>query len=371
MVTEDIPRPESGLWKDYLNRERLTRLAERIGRAFKRFDQSAFLETLLNDGFFELELKERITAIADCLREFLPDDYARTLAVFRKIAPDVGGFENWALMAYIEKYGLDHFEQSVAAMKELTQYSTAEFAIRPYMIRYTKRMLEMLAEWVHDPNEHVRRLAAEGSRPRGVWTAHVEAFKKDPRPVIELLEHLKADPSLYVRKAVANNLNDISKENPDLVISTAVRWQKDKHKDTDWIIKRACRSLIKQGDPRVFGILGYTKTPRADVLNLKIAPGKVKRGSKATITFDLVSQAKSNQKLVVDYRVHYLKKTGRLSPKVFKLAEKSLRGLESIAISTKHSFEEQSTRKHFPGKHRLEIMVNGRATAGLDFDLVY
>jgi 3-methyladenine DNA glycosylase AlkC len=369
MTAPDNDRPESGLWKDYVNRKAVAKMAKEIGRVYKGFDQASFIDAVVNEPFLKLELKPRIAAIAQGLQEYLPEDYGRTMEIFKKIAPQLGGWENWALMSYVELFGLERFEQSVAAMKELTRYSSAEFAIRPYMIRYEKRMLPILHRWAGDSNEHVRRLAAEGCRPRGVWTAHLESFKKDPRSVLKLLEKLKADSSLYVRKAVANNLNDISKDHPDLVIKTALTWKKDGNKHTNWIIKHACRSLIKKGDARVFPIFGFTSNPEITLERVKLTPKKVKIGSRASLSFDVVSKSSRRQKLAIDYRIHYVKKNGKRSAKVFKLSEKVIAGGEGVKVKTDHSFENRSTRKHYAGKHRLDVIVNGTVAHTLDFTL--
>ncbi|UCE24755.1 MAG: DNA alkylation repair protein [Candidatus Zixiibacteriota bacterium] len=362
-------KPESGLWKDYLNRGSVTKIAEEIGRVDRGFDQRSFVEASIDKSFSDLELKQRITAIARTLHQFLPNDYGRSMRIFRKAAPHLGGFENWALMSFIELYGLDHFDDSIAAMKDLTRYGTAEFAIRPFMIRYERKMLPVLHRWAGDSNEHVRRLAAEGSRPRGVWTQHIESFKKDPRPVLALLEKLKADPSLYVRKAVANNLNDISKDHPDLVIETALAWNNDGNKHTDWIVKHACRSLIKKGNPKVFPIFGFTSSPKVEVRRFRLSRKKVKIGSSISLSFDLVSGANRSQKLAIDYRLHYVKKNGKRSPRVFKLSEKVLGSGKTVMISTRHSFENRCTRIHYPGEHRLDLIINGRVVLSEDFSL--
>ncbi len=369
MATENNDKPESGLWKDYLNQATISKIAREIGRVHKGFDQSSFVAALSDKAFVGLELKQRINRIAQALHDFLPNNYARVMDIFRKIAPGLGGFENWALMSYIELYGLENFDTSVTAMRDLTQHSTAEFAIRPYVNHDPATMLAVMNDWAEDENEHIRRLAAEGSRPRGVWTAHIDQFKKDPRPVLALLEKLKADDSLYVRKAVANNLNDISKDHPGLVIKTATIWQKNKNKHTDWIIKHACRTLIKRGDRAVFPLLGFTANPKIELKNFKLSGKKIKIGSDVIISFDLLSLAKRPQKLAIDYRIHFVKKNGKLSPKVFKLAEKKLPAQESIAAATKHSFRNHSTRTHLPGQHRLDIVVNGIVVKSNDFRL--
>ena len=363
-------RPESGLWKDSLNKNTIEELAEQLGRTYKKFDRDNFVAFILTTEFFNLELKERISKIADALKEFLPKKYPQAINVIKKTAPEVGGFENWALLMYVEKYGLDYFDDSINAMEVLTKLSTAEFAIRPFMIRYTDKMMPILHRWTKDKNKHIRRLAAEGSRPRGVWVAHIEQFKKDPNPVLELLEHLKADDSLYVRKAVANNLNDISKEHPELVVQTGKKWLKEKNKDTDWIVKHACRSLLKKGEPDVFSLFGFTDNPEIEISKFKLNKKKFTIGDKGQFSFELKSLHSKQQKLAIDYIVYYKKKNGKLSPKVFKFSEKKLKPNEHLTLSTKHSFENMSTRKHYAGKHKVELIVNGKKYSSIDFSLV-
>ncbi|MFH2048522.1 MAG: DNA alkylation repair protein, partial [bacterium] len=243
-------------------------------------------------------------------------------------------------------------------------------AIRPFMITHTDKMMEVLNNWVKDPNEHIRRLAAEGSRPRGVWVAHIEAFKKDPRPVLKLLEHLKGDESLYVRKAVANNLNDITKDHPDLVIKTAIRWLKDKNPNTDWIIKHACRTLIKKGDPRVFPLFGFTTNPKIKLKGLNTSHKIIKYGSEIILDFEIQSFSDKSQKLAVDYKFHFVKKNGKTAPKTFKLSEKNIRGNEILKLKIKYLFKDFSTRKHYPGIHKIEIIVNGQSYKEVTFEVI-
>jgi 3-methyladenine DNA glycosylase AlkC len=264
------------------------------------------------------------------------------------------------LTSYVEQFGLDDFEVSVEALKELTKYGSSEFAIRPFIIKYQDRMLPILHTWAEDANEHVRRLAAEGSRPRGVWTQHITAFRKDPRPVIKLLDRLKADQSLYVRKAVANNLNDISKDHPDLVIETAIRWKKSGNEHTDWIVKHACRTLIKSGDQRVFPILGFDRQPKLKVAEFSVTPQKIKIGGAARLECRLKSTAKESQKLVIDYKVHFARSGGRAAAKVFKWTEKALPASGELNLATRHKFVDGSTRTHHAGKHTIQLLVNGR-----------
>ncbi len=365
-----VKKEEPKLWKDYVNKESVSEFSVKLNKVYRKFDQKGFVKAVCKPEFFELELKDRLVEVARQLKHYLPKSFPKAIDVLIKAAPISGGFYNWAMTLYVEQNGLDHFDDSVRALYELTQHGTGEFAIRPFMNQHTSKMMKVLNKWVKDPNEHIRRLAAEGSRPRGVWVAHIETFKKDPRPVLKLLEHLKADESLYVRKAVANNLNDITKDNPDLVIKIAMQWLKDNNPDTNWIIKHACRSLIKQGNPRVFPIFGFTTNPKIKVGRLCLSDKTFKMGSTLKLDFEIQSLSDKNQKLAVDYKFYFVKKSGKATPKTFKLSEKTLKGKGVSPFCIKYKFKDLSTRKHYPGMHKIEIIVNGQCYKDISFELV-
>ena len=183
LVLKDTPRLRSGrrprLWKDFLSRDAISFFAEQIASVHPTFKKDEYVQAVLSNGFLKLELKERIDKIARTLSDFLPNDYEQAVQVLIDTAPQVKMFENWALTAYVQMFGLDKFETSVMALEELTKHGTSEFAIRPFMIQHADRMLPILKSWTKHQNEHIRRLAAEGSRPRGVWTAHIAQFKKE------------------------------------------------------------------------------------------------------------------------------------------------------------------------------------------------
>ena len=362
---------EAKLWKNFLDKKAVESIASSVKKYYPSFDSKKFVTATTGGDFFELELKQRIERIADSLKAALPDDYRESISVLSQAAPHLKDFTNWALMTIVEKYGLDDFDDSIKAMESMTQYSSAEFAIRPYMIRYTDKMLPLLKRWTKSDNFHIRRLAAEAARPRGVWVKHVDAFIKKPELIIPILENLKADESLYVRKAVANCLNDITKDHPEIVIDLCETWLSEKkpHTHTKWIIRHGLRSLIKAGHPRVFPLLGFEKNPKVAISKLQWDNKKITIGSDATLSFVLSSEKKSSQKLSIDYAVHYVKKNGKTSPKVFKLTEKTLKPNEPLALSSKHSFKEMTTRKHYPGKHQLDIIVNGVVVTSMSFTL--
>lgn len=363
MPRDLVLREQPRLWKDFLSKDAVSRFAKEIAEIYPPFKNDKYAAAVLSDGFLQLELKERIDKMARTLSEFLPENYDKAVQILIETAPRVKSFENWVLTSYVARFGLNHFETSVYALEELTKHGTSEFAIRPYMIQYTDKMLPILKHWTKHKNEHVRRLAAEGSRPRGVWTAHIEAFKKDASPVIELLDALKADESLYVRKAVANNLNDISKDHPELVIAVASEWLKSNHEHTNWIVKRGLRTLIKRGHPKALKLMGVNHKSSVEVTSFVVKPARIKVGDIAALFLELKSTSKSKQKLVVDYRVHYVKNRGSISTKTFKWAEKTIAPKASLSFVKQHSFRDLSTRTHYSGEHVIEILVNGKVAA--------
>ena len=351
------------LWKDFLNKKTVTVFAREITQVYPSFKHDKYVTAVLSDGFLSLELKQRIDRMAETLRAFLPDDYGKAVEVLINTAPRVKMFENWVLTAYVEKFGLNDLETSVKALTELTQFGTSEFAIRPFMINHTNKMIPILKRWTKSENEHIRRLAAEGSRPRGVWTAHIETFKKNPQSVFEILEPLKSDESLYVRKAVANNLNDISKEHPEKVVKLAERWSQSNNEHTNWIIKRGLRTLIKKGHPQALKLMGVNHKSAVQVSSFLIKSARIEVGDVVTLYLELKSTGKSKQKLVIDYRMHFVKNKGALSVKTFKWAEKTIDKNQALSLTKQHSFKNMSTRKHYPGEHLIEVMVNGKVAA--------
>lgn len=359
----------SELWKDSVDRKFVKNLAEKIDQVFPSFDKSGYVTTVLADRFFERELKDRLNTLARHLKQFLPPDYKKAISVLVKAAPLVSEFGNWALTCYVEQFGQHHFDLSVAALKELTKHGTSEFGIRPYVMAEPDQMLKQFSEWAIDDNHHVRRLAAEGSRPRGVWVAHIPQYKTDPTGVLKLLELLKADDSLYVRKAVANNLNDISKDNPKHVISAVRRWLKSDHPHTQWIVKHGCRTLIKKGEPEILELLGFDTKAKLKLASFKVSRKRVKIGDSIKISCTVKSESDHEQKLIIDYRIVYAKKNDRQSSKVFKLTKQTLPPRGEIRLETGHSFADLSTRKHHPGTHSASLLINGVESEPVLFDL--
>ncbi len=254
------------------------------------------------------------------------------------------------------------------AIELFTQYSTGEFAVRPFFLRYESQMTQQMLQWSTHENYHVRRLSSEGSRPRLPWGVALKKFKLDPSPIFPILENLKNDESEYVRKSVANNLNDILKDNPDIVLQTCKRWQ-GASKNTDWIVKHGLRTLLKKGDARALDIIGVNQNLKISIANFTI-DHEVKIGQDLHFSFELISRESKATEVRMEYIVEYLKANGSHSPKTFKISERQLDPKESILIERKQSFLERTTRKHYPGIHALSIVINGNQMTRKEFTVL-
>ena len=366
-MTDETPVP--ALLKDILGPQALATIADAGVAASPHFDRAAFLDAA-SRGLDALSIMERVRHIANALRPALPDDYAEALAIVRAMAPRLThGFQAVAVTEFVARHGLDDIDRSLAALAELTRFGSAEFAIRPFLVRDSARTLAMMAQWSRSEDEHVRRLASEGSRPRLPWAARVPALKADPTLAAPILETLKGDPSAYVRKSVANHLNDIAKDRPDWLVDRLASWPKDDPR-TVWIVRHALRTLIKQGDPRALALIGVGHGAAVTARGFSVAPGTVRLGGAISITADLISTAAEAQRLVVDYRLHYARAGGKSAAKVFKLRTFELGAGESITLSIRQTIKDFSTRRHHPGTHAVELIVNGQTVARTSFDLL-
>jgi 3-methyladenine DNA glycosylase AlkC len=301
------------------------------------------------------------------LHATLPADYPAALAVLRQLAPRIThSFVGLMLPDYVGVYGRGHFAESLVALHWFTRFSSGEFAIREFLKSDLARTLAVMERWSRDENEHVRRLASEGCRPRLPWSFRLEALVADPSPTAPILENLRADPSLYVRKSVANHLNDISREHPDWMLARLKSWDLS-HPHTQWIAKRAARTLIKAGHKRTLGLFNFTGKPAVKLSDFRLAPARLTLGQALVFSFTLTSISRRPQRLAVDYLIHYVKASGGASPKVFKLCEVALEPGGRQAIGKRQTIRDFTTRKHYPGRHRLEIQINGRICARSQF----
>ena len=355
--------------RDVFNPRVITALADDIKRVWPKFEKTRFLGAILPnlDG---LGFIERSNLLRDTLYEFLPREFPKAVKILiDSLGPELNesgtdAWESFPVMseaAFVSKYGKEHFDISMQALYEMTKRFTAEGDLRTFIEVDYERAMKILHKWCADPSPHVRRLVSEGTRPRLPLAGRIKRFQKDPRPVIELLDKLKDDESQYVRRSVANNINDIAKDNPDIVIATLKLWSKDSKPETQWIVRHAARSLIKQGHPEAMAIFGFSADPKVNVSKLTIAPKKQKRGGVIEFSFTVRSLADKAQKLVIDFAMNYVKANGKHAPKIFKLRNIDLTPNQEMRISRKVTLENTSGRTIYPGRHEIELKINGKS----------
>ena len=230
-----------------------------------------------------------------------------------------------------------------------------------------------MLDWCHDSNEHVRRLASEGIRPRLPWGKQLPRYIAEPAPVIALLDNLKDDSTDYVRRSVANNLNDIAKDHPDLVIETCRRWLAEPEKgpgsDRNWIVRHATRTLVKAGHPQVFPLLGFTPDPKIDSTRIDLTSNSIKLGDSLQLSTVISSDATEKQSIVIDYAVHFMKANGKTAPKVFKWKNLHLAPGQTVSLEKKHPLKAITTRRYYAGAQSVELLINGIPVAETSFEL--
>lgn len=360
-----------GLFKDRYNYESLKKLALEIQTVYDEFSVKDFLDSTFDKTWDSLEYKQRVLQISMNLGKFLPSDYVLAIKIIDKVILNydicLDGLVSF-FPSFIELYGQDekYWDISMEALAKYTQYASAEFAVRSFIINNEERMMKQMSIWAKDKNEHVRRLASEGCRPKLPWGQALTNFQKDPTLILDILEQLKDDPSQYVRKSVANNINDISKTHPDLVIDLAKRWYGN-NKHTDWIVKHGCRTLLKKGNREVLAIFGFEDASCINVENFSLESTIVSIGQNMIFSFDI--EAKKTMKVRMEYGIDYVKANGKRNRKIFQISEYVFKENQRKHYIKKHPFSNNSTRKHYPGIHSVTLIVNGVEIVMREFEV--
>jgi 3-methyladenine DNA glycosylase AlkC len=346
--------------------------ADAVARAWPPFDKEAFLAATL-PSLEALELMQRGQCIADALRRHLPDDFEQAAKILHACLPtlELPGLSGWALLAfnqYVTAEDTRHLETALHLLKALTPHFTAEFGIRRLIHERQDEALAIIATWVSDPNHHVRRLASEGTRPRLPWAMRLPKLVVDPAPILPILEALIDDEEDYVRRSVANNLNDIAKDHPDLVADFVERHRQGASKNRLWLLKHASRTLVKKGHAKALANFGYAPLPDVTV-TLTLANDHVRFPGVLDFQLHLCSHSTEPRTVLLDYAIHHQKKDGSLTPKVFKGKSLVILPGETLTLPRRHALRPITTRVYHPGRHRLEILLNGISMANADFDL--
>lgn len=370
-------------FKNLINAETVGAIGAHLQRVDPAFDRHRFTALALA-GLEDLEFKARARHVCDALVATLPDDFdaaatqletalapalpGDSLAELRSGPAGLAGWAVWPLTDYVARQGLDSPRRALAALHAMTQRHTAEWSIRPFIEQHGELTFATLRAWTTDPSPHVRRLVSEGSRPRLPWGMQLKALIEDPSPTLPLLRALLDDPSEYVRRSVANHLNDIAKDHPTVVAEWVQEHLPDASPQRLALLRHACRTLIKQGDARILKAWGLGKRLRGDA-RLTVSPQRVSVGDTLRLAVILRSTAARPQKLVVDYAVHHVKARGDTSAKVFKGWVLDLAAHEERALGKRHSMRPITTRRYHAGRHEVDLRVNGEIVASAHFDL--
>lgn len=373
-----MPEP----FKNNFSLELVNVLVALLNREIDNFPEKRFVD-LISDEFEALELKARSNRIAEALHQFMPQDLNLCSSVIKNILhPDDvnefvdipmsdAGLRGWMVMPVADfvsrRYLPSDFKEGMELLKLLTRRFSAEFAIRDFFLADTERAMVEILRWTKDPNHNVRRLASEGSRPRLPWGQQLPMFIKEPSRLRPILENLVDDESEYVRRSVANNLNDIAKDHPDFVIDFVSTHLNQSNQNQYRLFKHACRSLFKQGDKRILALFGYTHFNGA--VRFVDNTNSVEWGGKLEFEIEISSHEQPSQNLMLDFVLWLQRANGTLSPKVFKWKViEDFTGSKRFKKS--HSFKPVTTRKYYPGEHKIEIQINGAVVCERTFILL-
>ena len=362
-------------FKNRINVDVIHLVARETKKALPKFESSRFVADAKR-GLGALELKGRVDHLTRVWRRYLPTDFSKALEVVLKTLPpefdsEAGWgdvvFYSWLHSHFVQIFGLDHPDQSLKAMIEITKRGSCEFTVRPYLVKYPEKTHSFLQSNLKHPSPHVRRWISEGTRPRLPWGERLQVLVEDPSPNILLLKALRKDSSEYVRTSVANHLGDIAKDHPDIAVKLASDWLHEGFEHAEWIARKGLRHLIKQGHPGALRALGFPSGTQALLSGFKVTKKRLRIGDDQMFHFKLTGGAQ--EKLSIDYAVEYRLARGKTGRKVFKLAVKSIRKDQKILFKKKHSFKPVSVRTLYAGDHSIVILVNGMELGKARFHL--
>lgn len=323
------------------------------------------------DSLAGATFSERVRQVRDAVLTDTPDDFASFRTVIEKALRDAE-FDGWMVVPVTEAVavrGLNAFESALDLLAALTPRLSSESAVRQFLNADLHRALAVIERWTDHPDEHVRRLASEGTRPRLPWTVQIPALIKDPAPALPILDSLYRDDSEYVRRSVANHLNDISKDHPSTAVEVAERWLGDPGGNTERVVKHALRTLIKKGDAKALELLGYSPNAQVAVTEFVVDSPTVPLGSSLDFHFSVTNVGPADTALAVDYVIHHVKSNGTRTPKVFKLATRTLAPADTWNVKRRHAIRPITTRRYYPGVHMVELQVNGVSRGTCEFTL--
>lgn len=347
-----------------------------ISMVERGFNKTSFLKDIHDREWENRELKQRMRHISETLNKHLSGTFKIQVKTILSLIEELrkGGakeesFEYMFLPDFVEIYGLEDFETSVKAFEKITQFTSCEFGVRPFLLKYPERMMAQMTAWSNHKHSMVRRLSTEGCRPMLPWAMGIPYLKKDPTPILPILKKLRNDASESVRRSVANNLNDVSKKQPEVVIGLSKKWLGESP-EVDWVVKHACRTLLKQGNMEVMPLFGFGSVEDIQIDDFQIITPIVRVGEYFEFSFKLFNKADSHVKLRLEYGLYFQKANGSLSRKVFKISEKEYAANSTTEINRKQHFKVITTRKLHLGLHQVSLIINGVELERYDFELM-
>ena len=353
--------------KNSYNRDFLNKLGNRVLFYHLDFPVTSFINSCLNEDWEKLELKARMKRISFCLNEFIDGEFKYKAQLLSDVSKHFSSYPACLFPDFIEQFGLNDYEASIQALEIMTCYSSSEFAVRPFIKKFPDKMMQQMLKWAQHQNHHVRRLASEGCRPLLPWGKVLNHLKNDPSPILPILNILKNDPSEYVRKSVANNLNDIGKNQPQILKDFARNNLGKISDNCDKMIKHACRNFLKQSDPEILKIFNYPKPSHIQLSEFKW-DNKIKLNSQLGFSFKLNSK-KPLGLIRLEYALEFLRSNGTYGRKVFKISESDIND-DFKSWSRNHNMVERSVRKYYPGKQFLSLIINGVEFTKVEFELI-
>lgn len=360
--------------KDMYHLDFLTEFGKKVQLVYSSFDITQFVQLTMAEDWDTLALKARTRRITESLGKCLPESYPAAIEILLQITDDCTHLAYLFFPDFVEVYGQDeaHWDLSMEALASFTSGSSAEFAVRAFILNNPDKMMAQMLNWASHPNEHIRRLASEGCRPRLPWGQSLPIFKRDPSLILPILEILKDDSSLYVRKSVANNLNDIAKDHPDLVVQIAARWQGVSER-TDWIIRHACRTLVRKCHPGAMALFNYLPSVESSSIVtravLEVNPQKVLIGETTELDYIIEFNNDEPVHLRVEYGIDFVKAGGKISRKLFLLSDKTITPHTNIKGKRRHNWKNLTTRRHYAGEHQIVLIINGYEAASATIQL--
>ncbi|MCW3077212.1 MAG: hypothetical protein JWO32_1821 [Bacteroidetes bacterium] len=355
--------------KEMFNKKFFEHLAKEIKKVDKKFNEKQFVY-LATNNLHSLELNQRLRRTTEALKESLPEDYKTSVLILKKVIPNVSkGYTTLVFPDFVGLYGKKHLKFSLEALKYFTSFGSSEFAVREFLKTDFASTIRVMKQWAKDKDHHVRRLASEGSRPRLPWSFKLQNVIDNPELTLPILELLKEDEELYVRKSVANHINDFSKKHPDVVGNIVKNW-KGLSPHTDWILKHASRSLLKAGHSEILAHFGIRHNSAVETLDFKLANKIIKIGEDIGFAFSLHNKSAKKIKVRVEYALYFRLSSGNLSKKVFKISERDLEKDQTIKFERRHSFKLITTRKYHIGTHKVALIINGKEGKPAEFRLM-